>query len=198
MNFKYAVALTGSIATGKSTVANILKENGFNIIDADKIAHKILDREYLSISKIFGRKYITDKKVDRKKLGELIFQDKLAKAKLEKFIHPLIYKDILNMSKKLDEKAKPYIIDIPLFFETNRYDIDKVIVVYTPKNIQLKRLINRDNLSEFEAQSKINSQIDIEKKRKLATYLIDNSKDLKNLQKETLKIIDKIRREFKY
>jgi len=59
-------------------------------------------------------------------------------------------------------------------------------------------LINRDNLSEFEAQSKINSQIDIEKKRKLATYLIDNSKDLKNLQKETLKVIDKIKREFKY
>ncbi len=59
-------------------------------------------------------------------------------------------------------------------------------------------MINRDNLSEFEAQSKINSQIDIEKKRKLATYLIDNSKDLKNLQKETLKVIDKIKREFKY
>jgi len=189
MSFKYAVALTGSIATGKSSVAKIFREYGVDIVDADKIAHMLLDREYMRIAKEFGEEYIREKRVDRKRLGKLIFSNKEAKKRLEEILHPLIYQEILEQSKRLDEKKRSYIVDIPLFFETKRYNIKDVIVVYTPKELQLKRLIQRDNISKDEALKKIESQIDIEKKRKLATYIIDNSGSLEDLKEESLKVL---------
>ncbi len=191
MSFKYAIALTGSIATGKSSVATIFKSYGFNIIDADMVAHKVLDDNYIKISDIFGKEYVLDNRVDRKRLGTLIFSNKDAKKRLENLLHPLIFKEIERLSIERDRLQKVYIIDIPLFFETNRYPISRVIVVYTPKEIQLQRLIDRDKLSKEEALKRINSQIDIEEKKIRATYLIDNSKDLKFLQQEC----DRVKRE---
>jgi dephospho-CoA kinase len=184
MAFKYAIVLTGGIATGKSSVAKIFKEFGFYIIDADKIAHKILNSSYLAIRELFGAKYIKNQKVDRKALGQLIFSNSLAKKRLEELLHPLIYKEIKRVSIEQDSYKKTYIIDIPLFFETNRYPIDKSIVVYISQKKQLIRLINRDACTVQEAQQRINSQMNIEIKRLKATYLIDNSRDLKFLQEE--------------
>jgi len=192
MVFDYAIALTGSIATGKSSVASIFKEYGFKIIDADRVAHNILDREYKKIEKLFGSEYISEKSVNRKYLGSLIFSNKEAKKTLEALLHPLIYNEIERLSTSLEQKKQPYLIDIPLFFESNRYPIEKTIVVYTPKEIQLKRLMLRDNFSKEEALSRINAQIDIEIKKEKATYLIDNSKDLITLQQECDKITKKI------
>ena len=192
MIFDYAIALTGSIATGKSSVASIFKNYGFTIIDADKIAHEVLDSEYLKIAKLFGKEYITQKSVNRKLLGSLIFSNKKAKNRLEELLHPLIYKAIEELSIIEDRLKKPYIVDIPLFFESNRYPIKKVIVVYTPKEIQLKRLMQRDNSSQKEALLRINNQINIEIKKNKATYIIDNSQDLDTLQQECDKIILKI------
>lgn len=197
MSFKYAVALTGGIATGKSTVANKFMDFGFNIIDADKIAHLILDREYLKISELFGSIYIRDNGVDRKLLGGLIFSDKSAKKRLEELLHPLIYQEIKRLSIEEDKFKKPYLIDIPLFFETNRYPIDRVIVVYTPKEIEIKRLMKRDNISLEDAKKRLNAQLDIEEKRVKATYLIDNSKNLKSLQYECDKVKEQILLDFK-
>ena len=197
MDFKYAIVLTGGIATGKSSVAKIFKEFGFYIIDADKIAHKILDSSYLAIEQLFGAKYIENQKVNRKVLGKLIFSDKVAKQKLEELLHPLIYQEIKSLSIQQDSYKKPYIIDIPLFFETNRYPIEKNIVVYTPSHIQLERLCRRDNSSIEEAMQRINSQIDIEKKKDKAIYLIDNSKDLNSLQQECDKVKSQIQYDFK-
>jgi dephospho-CoA kinase len=192
MAFDYAVVLTGSIATGKSSVASIFNNFGFTIIDADRVAHHVLDREYQKIENLFGSQYITEKCVNRKLLGSLIFSDKEAKQKLESLLHPLIYEEIEKHSLPLEEKKQPYIIDIPLFFESNRYPIKQSIVVYTPKEIQLQRLMQRDNSTQKEALLRINSQIDIEIKRKKATYLIDNSQDLNILQEECDKIREKI------
>ena len=184
MAFEYAIVLTGGIATGKSSVAKIFEEFGFCIIDADKISHKILDISYLAIEQLFGSKYIKNQKVDRKALGRLVFADKVAKNRLEELLHPLIYQEIERQSIERDSYKKPYIIDIPLFFETNRYPIEKSIVVYISQKKQLIRLINRDVSTIKEAQQRINSQMDIEIKRAKATYLIDNSRDLKFLQEE--------------
>ena len=192
MTFDYAVVLTGSIATGKSSVASIFRGHGFTIIDADKVAHDILNREYQQIGELFGDIYILEKCVDRKQLGSLIFSDKRAKKKLETLLHPLIYNKIEELSKKQEEKKQPYIIDIPLFFESNRYPIKKSIVVYTPKEIQLKRLMQRDNSTKEEALLRIESQLDIEIKKEKATYIIDNSQDFNALQQECDKIIHKI------
>lgn len=192
MAFDYAVALTGSIATGKSSVASIFRDYGVVIIDADRIAHEVINREYLQISKLFGEEYVDKERVDRKLLGSLIFSNKEAKSKLEALLHPLIYQEILKRSNIEEKLKKPYIIDIPLFFESNRYPIEKVIVVYTPKEIQLKRLMERDNSSKKEALLRINSQIDIEIKKEKATYLIDNSQDFNLLQQECDRIRSKI------
>jgi len=197
MAFEYAVVLTGGIATGKSTVAKIFSTFGFEIIDADKIAHDILDREYQKIVELFGEEYITDKKVNRKQLGSLIFTNKKEKLRLEKLLHPLIFSEIEKESDKLDAVKKPYLVDIPLFFESNRYPIKKSIVVYVPQKLQLHRLMVRDNSTEEMAQQRIDSQINIEEKRQEATYLIDNQGDLNRLQEQCVKVKNRIIQDYK-
>lgn len=194
--FKNAIALTGGIATGKSTVCNILKLHGFSIIDADKIAHQVLQEQKEKISSIFGKDYIKNGKVDRKKLAKLIFNNKEAKKTLESLLHPLIKKEIEKESLKLEKYQVPYIVDIPLFFETKNYPIKRVVVVYAPKELQLERLIKRENLNKDEAKKRIESQMDIEKKKELANFVIDNSKDLKHLQNEIEKFIQRVKDEY--
>ena len=188
MPFKHAIALTGGIATGKSTVTNIFKTYGFEIIDADKIAHVMLDLHHDKIAELFGEQYVENKKVIRKKLGALIFGDEKEKARLEALLHPLIYAEIERQSTLLDAKEKTYLVDIPLFFETNRYPIKKSIIVYVPQEIQLARLMLRDESSNIDAQRRIDAQMNIEKKREKATYVIDNTNALKNLQLECDKV----------
>ena len=187
-HFKNAIALTGGIATGKSTVANLFMLHGFLTIDADEIAHKILDENNSHIALLFGDRYIKENKVIRKELGNLIFNNPSEKLKLEKFIHPLIKEEIIKKAKIFEENNKPYLIDIPLFFENRNYNIDRSIVVYTTKEIQLERLIKRDNISQKDAQARINNQMDIESKKNLATFVIDNTKNLKHLQNEVERV----------
>lgn len=191
-SFKNAIALTGGIATGKSTVCNLFKLHGLLIIDADKIAHKILDKEHKKIAEMFGEQYVKDEKVMRKELGKIIFSNEENKLKLEALLHPLIFEDIKKEAKIFEEQNRPYIIDIPLFFEKMNYPIKDSIVVYTPRKLQVERLQKRDNIDEKEALLKISNQMDIEKKKVLATYIIDNSKDLKHLQNEVENLLEKI------
>jgi len=189
MAFRYAIVLTGGIATGKSTVATIFSSFGFEIIDADKIAHQVLDAESQKIKELFGAEFILDEKVNRKRLGELIFSDKGAKKRLEELLHPLIFKDIEQQSIALDQKKKTYLVDIPLYFESDRYKmIDKTIVVYVPRALQLIRLMERDKCDEATALKRIESQLDIEEKKQQSTYLIDNQGDLKALQQSCVKV----------
>ena len=132
MAFKYAIALTGGIATGKSTVASLLALNGLRVIDADAIAHTILDAHAPWVAETFGEAYVTNGKVDRAALGKKVFAEPEAKAILEAFLHPKIREAIEAQSEKQDRFAFPYLIDIPLFFETGAYDITESVVVYTP------------------------------------------------------------------
>ena len=192
MAFEYAIVLTGGIATGKSTVAKIFRDYGFEIIDADKVAHEILDLHHEEISQLFGAEYVEGKKVIRQKLGTLIFRNKKEKLRLEALLHPLIFSKIEKKSLVLDKLKKPYLIDIPLFFETNRYPIKESIVVYVPQKLQLERLMNRDTSTNREAQERIDAQMNIEEKKQLATYIIDNQGSLKNLQNLCDKVKDKI------
>jgi len=196
MAFKYAVVLTGGIATGKSTAISLLSLYGFRFIDADKIAHEMLDKNADKIAELFGPEYIIDGKVDRAKLGRLIFADKAKREALEALLHPLIYDEIARLSEEQDRFKKPYIIDIPLFFEGDRYPVEKSIVVYAPRQIQLERLVKREGFSEEEALQRIDSQMDIEEKRKRASYVIDNSGDLKQLQQECDRVKDQILSDF--
>ena len=188
MSFKYATVLTGGIATGKSTVAKLFLEDGFVLIDADKIAHEMLEKHQEKVAELFGAEYVVDGRVDRKALGTLIFSNAEEKLRLEGLMHPLIFDEIKKQAQEQDELKKPYLIDIPLFFESKRYAIEKSTVVYTPKNKQLERLMKRDNSTKKEAEQRIESQLDIEEKKHLGTYIIDNSKDLMHLQQEYVKV----------
>lgn len=190
--FKNAIALTGGISTGKSTVCNLFKLHGFLIIDADEIAHKLLDENSAKIAEMFGSQYVENGKVLRKELGKIIFTNEDNKLKLESLLHPLIKDEIVKRSRLFESQDKPYFIDIPLFFEKMHYPIPRSLVVYTPKDLQVQRLMKRDNISEEEALVKISNQWDIEKKKELADMVIDNSKNLKNLQDEVERIIEEI------
>ena len=192
MSFKYAYALTGGIATGKSSVIELLKRSGFRVIDADKVAHEVLDEQHQKISEIFGEHFVNEGKVDRKLLGSMVFSDPQKRKVLESLLHPVIYTKISALSDTLDKRAEPYIVDIPLFYEGGRYAIENVIVVYASQTQQLERLMQRDSYSKEEALARIGSQIDIQEKRDNATHVIDNSGNLKQLEFETERIKNEI------
>jgi len=197
MAFEYAVALTGSIATGKSTVAQILSDEGFHLIDADKIAHEVLDAQHRQVADLFGTHLVKDGRVDRKALGSVVFSDEEKRKVLESLLHPLIYDKIAQQAAARDVLQYPYFIDIPLFFEGGRYPIEKSLLVYTPRTLQLQRLMQRDGHPEEEALRRMALQMDIEKKCKHATYIIDNSGDLQKLQQECRKVQEEILGDFK-
>jgi dephospho-CoA kinase len=197
MSFIYAIALTGSISTGKSTAALFLKKQGFSIIDADSIAHQILNEQHKAISQLFGETLVIENQVNRKSLGAIVFSDEEKRKQLENLLHPLIFKEIEKRASVLDKKRIPYLIDIPLFFEGNRYPISKVLVVYTPISLQLQRLMERDTSSKKEAQKRINTQLSIEEKRQKADYVIDNSGTLAQLERECKRVKDEILKDFK-
>lgn len=196
--YKYAIALTGGIATGKSTVASIMKLYGIQVIDADDIAHELLDQHHEKIAQMFGEEFVRKGKVLRTNLGKIIFTDEAKKNELEAFIHPLIRKEIEKRAKVFDAREFPYLIDIPLFFENDAYDIKDSVVVYTPPKTQLERYMKRNKLNEEEAMIRINSQMNIDEKKKRSTWVIDNSSNLKHLQAECEAFVDRIKQDYNY
>jgi dephospho-CoA kinase len=193
MAFEYAIALTGGIASGKSTVCNLLKLYGLRVIDADAVAHAVLQREADAVAALFGDG-VRDASggIDRKALGRLVFGDAEARKRLEALLHPLIRREIEQESARHDRLKGPYIIDIPLFYETGAYPIDRVVVVYAPRELQKKRLMEREGLSESEAEARLDAQMDIEIKRRQATWVVRNDGNLKDLQRETERIFYEI------
>ncbi len=196
--YEYAIALTGGIATGKSTVASLMKLHGIAVIDADEIAHELLDTHHIDIARMFGEEYVRNGKVLRTELGKIIFTDEAKKRELEAFIHPLIREEIERRAAVYDAREFPYLIDIPLFFENGAYDIKDSVVIYTPPEVQLERYMKRNGLSEEEAKIRINSQMSIDEKKARATWVIDNSTNLKHLQAECEAFVDRIKKETNY
>ncbi len=194
--FKYAIALTGGIATGKSTVAAQFVSAGFVVIDADRIAHQILDNVSFEVARIFGDEVLQNGKVNRAILGRIIFAQTQKRKVLEALLHPLIFDEILRLSDIEDQKKKPYLVDIPLFFETGRYNIGRVIVVYASQQQQIERAMQRDSVSKEAVLRRIEAQMDMEQKRNQADYLIDNSGDEQQLNKEVISVIQHIKKDF--
>ena len=192
--FKHAFVITGSIGSGKSTVLNLLKLHGFSVIDADIIAHEQLQICAKQVATKFGDEILTEDTVDRKKLGNIVFNDKEKLAWLENLLHPRIKAEILSRARILEAKEQPFFVDIPLYFEGLDYDeFTQVALVYAPKNLLVERVMRRNSLTHDEALRRVELQIDIEKKREMAKSAIDNSRNLANLERETTEFIKKLK-----
>ena len=192
--FKHAIVITGSIGSGKSAVCELLRDRGFEIIDADSIAHEQLNLRAGEIAAEFGGEVLSGGKIDRKKLGALVFNDAEKLKILERILHPKIRLEILSRAAKLESAGRTYFVDIPLFFERrDAYkEFSRVAVVYAPKDTLISRVMKRNELSYDAAKCRVELQIDIEQKRAMADFVIDNSGDLENLKNETLKFLNEI------
>ena len=194
-NFPNAYVITGSIASGKSTVVNLLKERGFSVIDADLIAHEQLEICKREIVEVFGEQILDEAgKIDRKKLGAIVFNEPKKLKNLEQILHPKIKAEILSKASQLESLGQVYFVDIPLFFEKKeRYaEFKNVAVIYAPKELLLSRLMSRNGLSLNEAKARVGLQMDIEQKRKMAKFVIDNSSDMEHLKLELEKFLKQI------
>lgn len=196
------LGLTGGIATGKSTVSAILKKAGCVIIDADRIAREVVKKglpAYRKIIDTFGDNILSpDGEIDRSALGDIIFNDPQKKQLLNRIVHPYVSKET-NLQLKHIEKTHPntiVILDIPLLLEAQIHKaLSEVIVVYVPEHTQIKRLMQRDGISETDALARINSQMPIEEKKNLATIVIDNSGTRENTRKQILEIFQRFKRQ---
>lgn len=194
-NFPNAYVITGSIASGKSTVVNLLKERGFSVIDADLIAHEQLEICKQEIIEAFGEQILDETgKIDRKKLGDIVFNEPKKLKNLEQILHPKIKAEIFFKASQLERLGQVYFVDIPLFFEKKeRYsEFKNVAVIYAPKELLLSRLMSRNGLSLNEAKARVGLQMDIEQKKKMAKFVIDNSSDMEHLKLELEKFLKQI------
>ena len=192
--------LTGGIASGKSTICGFFLDAGARIIDADKIARQLVRRgapAYDEIVACFGTAILMpDGEIDRRKLGDIIFNDRPKKACLDAIVHPRVFERLAQITAQIAAQAPDAVVirDIPLLFETGmQTDLSEVIVVYVPENLQLKRLMQRDGISQRAAMARIRSQMSIEEKRKRATVVIDNSGVLAASRRQTLAVFKRLK-----
>lgn len=189
------LGLTGSIATGKSTVAKLLKKEGIPIIDADQISRQIVEpgnEAYQRMVSAFGHDILaTDQSIDRKKLAEIIFNNQEKRDQLNEIVHPIIIAQMIKERDRLiAEDHRLIILDIPLLFELKLMKlVEKVIVVYTSPEQQLERLQNRDDLTEEQARQRITSQMSIDEKAKRADFIIDNNDSKQETTQQCYRLI---------
>ena len=187
------VGLTGGIASGKTTVASILIEKGYRVIDSDNISREVIEPgkpAYKDIIDFFGESILNrDESINRKILGDLVFSDDKLLQVLNNITHPYIFKELINQINSQCRSNRIIFVDIPLLFE--RYEelkeegivFDEIWLVYVDEKVQLERLMLRNNLKEKQAIDRINAQIPLEIKRENATRLIDNNGDFEQLRR---------------
>ena len=174
------IGLTGGAGSGKSTVSAILKELGATVIDADEAAHAVYEPGspgFESVVREFGSEYVRDGRIDRARLGELVFHDDAARHRLNAIVHPLVRDWMAARTvEAVEEGAEVVVQDVPLLFENGLERLySATVLVYVPEPMQVTRLVEGRGLSEERARAMIASQMPIEKKRPLATHLVDNS-----------------------
>ncbi|PKE40411.1 dephospho-CoA kinase [Macrococcoides caseolyticum] len=188
------IGLTGGIASGKSTVANYLKENGFAVIDADIAARQAVEKGTEGLRKVaetFPGVLNEDGTLNRKALGTIIFNDKAQRDSLNEIVHPIVRRLMDEEKAAALSEGKVVVMDIPLLYENElEHTVDEVWVVYVSYDIQKMRLMKRNELSESEADARINSQMSMDEKRDKADIVIDNCHDLDSLYKHLEALIE--------
>jgi dephospho-CoA kinase len=198
------LGVTGSIATGKSTVAKMLEELGAPIIDFDVLSREVVEpgqHAYQDIVSFFGEQVLSqDKTLDREKLREIVFRDMEKRKKLESFIHPRIWESFLVELERHSKDKVVIQVVIPLLIELHLQAMfDNLLMVYAPEEVELQRLIERDNITEELAMNIIRTQLSVEDKKGYCDLVVDNSGSLEETRKQVediwlkLKNFDKAR-----
>lgn len=182
------IGLTGGIASGKSTVSRYLEDKGYIVLDSDKYAHTVLEpnqKGYLQIVDYFGEEILNDDKtINRRALGQIVFNDKEKLQQLNGFTHPEVRR---MMQEDLDKfrKDNHVFLDIPLLYENKREAIcDLVITVYVNERTQLERLMARNGFTEEEALSRIRSQMPLDEKKERSDIVFDNNDSMETLYQQ--------------
>jgi len=192
------IGLTGGIGTGKSTVSQILKDRGFPVIDLDVISHEVIEFSSVveKIVQNFGREVLDEDEagnctISREKLGKIIFSDKKKRLALNSIMHPEILK---VMHKKIleckSEKNKIIFVEVQLLFEVQwEKEFDYILLVAAKRDMQVRRVLERDKRSEEEAWNIINSQMSLDEKREKSDFVIENDGNMDDLNKKVDKFL---------
>ncbi len=181
------IGLTGGIGTGKSTVAQIFREKGIPVVDTDIISREVINYPEVvnRLVEEFGKEILEEeaesqkkskeRKISRNKLGQIVFKDEKKVSILNSIMHPLIIKVMKEQTEKLKKDNKIIVADVPLLFEIHlEKEFDITVLVYADKETQIKRIMKRDKRTLEQAEDIINSQMDIEEKKKKSNYIIYN------------------------
>lgn len=189
------IGITGGIASGKSSVSLYLQELGFTIVDADLASRAVVEpgeEAYHQVVKAFGEDILlTDGNIDRAKLGSIIFHDQEKRLLLNGIVHPAVRNWMrLKTEEALASGEETVFMDIPLLFESKlTFMVEKTLLIYVDEQVQLKRLMNRNGLSETEALARIHSQMPLADKKALADAVIDNNGDINDTKRQVKAIL---------
>jgi dephospho-CoA kinase len=179
------VGLTGGIATGKTTVSRWFAEAGLAVIDADRIARRVVRRPlpaWAAIVDRFGKDILAeDGEIDRPRLGEIVFRDPGLRAELDRIVHPRVFRAMAAEvhRRRRESPGGRIVLEVPLLIETGLHEaVPLVVLVYAPEPVQIRRLMARDGIDRRSALARIRSQMPIEAKRRHADVVIDNGGDI--------------------
>ncbi|MEC0701408.1 dephospho-CoA kinase [Bacillus haynesii] len=190
------IGLTGGIASGKSTVAQMFQQCGITVVDADVIAKEAVEQgmpAYQKIAETFGQGVLLETgDIDRRKLGEIVFANEEKRMQLNAIVHPEVRKMMIKQRDEAIRAGERFVVlDIPLLYESGLEHLtDKVIVVWVPLELQLERLMKRNQLNEDEALNRIHAQHSLGEKKKRADAVIDNSGSLKDTEAQLHQLLD--------
>lgn len=195
--------LTGGIASGKSTVSAFLEDAGAIIVDADKFAREVVQKDrpaWREIVDTFGQSILLpDGGINRILLGDIIFNDPAQKQILNRIVHPRVISETATRLAEIEKKqpGSVVILDVPLLIESGMdTGLSDIIVVYVPEPVQIQRLMIRDALTQAQALARIRSQMPIEEKKQHATIIIDNSGSRENTRSISLTVYQRLKEKF--
>ena len=202
------IGLTGGIGTGKSTVSQILKDRGFPVIDLDVISHEVIEFPSVveKIVQNFGREVLAEDEagnftISREKLGKIIFANKEKRLVLNSIMHPeilkVMHKKILECELgKNKKKNKIIFVEVQLLFEVQwEKEFDYILLVAAKRDMQVRRVLERDKRSEEEAWNIINSQMSLDEKREKSDFVIENDGNMDDLNKKVDKFLKSLERQ---
>ena len=195
------IGLTGGIASGKSTVSSFLREKGYEVVDADKIAWELTEPDaplWQAYKERYGERVLEeDRSLNRRAVAEIVFQNPAEKSWMDSTAHPLIKKAVENKLKCLEQAGCPVVfLDVPLLYEAGWETLTELVwVVYARRRQQLRRLCRRSGFTVSEAERRIDAQMSMEAKRQRGDIVIDNNASREDLQRQLEKLLSDLQRD---